>query len=64
MSESPETIADQITDNETEVKASESMSNGIATLLGSVVKEMDKTVLETQRSQDDLGKEIERLVAG
>ena len=37
---------------------------GIASLLAPVILDMDKAITATQQSQDELGKEIERLVAG
>jgi hypothetical protein len=39
-------------------------TDGLSAILGPVVLEVDKAILATQNSQDDLGKEIERLVAG
>ncbi|KAI7858563.1 hypothetical protein BDC45DRAFT_531746 [Circinella umbellata] len=36
---------------------------GIASLLTPVILDMDKAITATQQSQDELGKEIERLVA-
>ncbi|KAI8883880.1 hypothetical protein K501DRAFT_248807 [Backusella circina FSU 941] len=38
-------------------------ADGLSAILGPVVLQVDKAILATQNSQDDLGKEIERLVA-
>ena len=37
---------------------------GITSLLAPVMVDMDKAIAATQQSQEELGKEIERLVAG
>ncbi|KAI8138050.1 hypothetical protein BJV82DRAFT_673990 [Fennellomyces sp. T-0311] len=40
-----------------------SSEQGITLLLAPVVADMDKAIAATQQSQEELGKEIERLVA-
>lgn len=40
------------------------MAQGIASLLTPVVTDMDKAIVSAQKSQEDLGKEIERLITG
>jgi heat shock protein HspQ len=42
----------------------DNFSKDIKTLLGPVVMDIDKNMIATQQSQQDLGQEIERLVAG
>ncbi|SAM07574.1 hypothetical protein [Absidia glauca] len=39
-------------------------SEDIKSLLGPVVMDMDKNMIATQQSQQDLGQEIDRLIAG
>lgn len=39
-------------------------SKDIKSLLGPVVMDMDKNMIATQQSQQDLGQEIDRLIAG
>lgn len=39
-------------------------TQGFNTILGPAVLEIDQAIVQVQKSQDDLGKEIERLVAG
>ncbi|KAG0182996.1 hypothetical protein DFQ29_000807 [Apophysomyces sp. BC1021] len=67
MTDSTGSATDRIPDNEAAMATSnplpETMSSGISSLLGSVAMDMDKAILETQQSQDNLGKEIERLIA-
>ncbi|GAA5800376.1 hypothetical protein HPULCUR_005805 [Helicostylum pulchrum] len=40
------------------------LTQGFNTILGPAVLEIDQAIVQVQKSQDDLGKEIERLVAG
>lgn len=40
------------------------LSQGFNTIIGPAVLEIDQAIGQVQKSQDDLGKEIERLVAG
>lgn len=40
------------------------LTQGFNTILGPAVLEIDSAIMTVQKSQDDLGKEIERLVAG
>ncbi|GAA5815355.1 hypothetical protein MFLAVUS_008862 [Mucor flavus] len=39
------------------------LTQGFNTILGPAVLEIDQAIVQVQKSQDDLGKEIERLVA-
>ncbi|KAI8087251.1 hypothetical protein BDF21DRAFT_460901 [Thamnidium elegans] len=39
------------------------LTQGFNTILGPAVLEIDQAIIQVQKSQDDLGKEIERLVA-
>jgi hypothetical protein len=41
-----------------------SLAQGFNSILGPAVIEIDQAIFSVQKSQDDLGKEIERLVAG
>lgn len=40
------------------------LTQGFNSILGPAVLEIDQAIVTVQKSQDDLGKEIERLVAG
>lgn len=40
------------------------LAQGFNSILGPAVLEIDKAMVSVQKSQADLGKEIERLVAG
>lgn len=48
----------------TDETTQQSMAQGIASLLTPVVTDMDKAIVSAQKSQEDLGKEIERLITG
>ncbi|ORZ02662.1 hypothetical protein BCR43DRAFT_481937 [Syncephalastrum racemosum] len=53
-------------DFSTAAEANQSADNvvqGITALLGPVVFDMDKAIIAAKQSQNDLGKEIERLIA-
>ncbi|ORX45328.1 hypothetical protein DM01DRAFT_1340138 [Hesseltinella vesiculosa] len=41
----------------------ETLANDISNLLGPIVIEMDKNIVATQQSQQELSQEIERLIA-
>lgn len=40
------------------------LSQGFNSILGPAVTEIDQAIISVQKSQENLGKEIERLVAG
>ncbi|KAF7723235.1 hypothetical protein EC973_002173 [Apophysomyces ossiformis] len=64
MADSTERASDVVADNEQTAEITGNhLSNGISSLLGSVVTDMDNAIVQTQHSQDELGKEIERLLA-
>ncbi|KAJ8657201.1 hypothetical protein O0I10_007017 [Lichtheimia ornata] len=46
----------------TDETTQQSMAQGIASLLTPVVTDMDKAIVSAQKSQEGLGKEIERLI--
>lgn len=47
-----------------ETPLSEAMTKGIMAMLGPVVMDMDKAIIATQKSQNDLSNEIGQLLQG
>ncbi|KAI7863764.1 hypothetical protein BDF14DRAFT_1840826 [Spinellus fusiger] len=47
---------------ETGIDSQERVSHGVGSFLGSVLCDIDKSVIAVHQSQDELGKEIERIV--
>ncbi|OAD66635.1 hypothetical protein PHYBLDRAFT_189219 [Phycomyces blakesleeanus NRRL 1555(-)] len=55
-------VANKVEPNE-EPDQSNILPRGISSLLGPVLCDIDKSVVAAHQSQEDLGKEIERLIA-
>ncbi|KAI9016469.1 hypothetical protein CLU79DRAFT_837510 [Phycomyces nitens] len=63
MSEQESPVVTDIESNEESVQPT-TLHRGIGSLLGPVLCDIDKSVVAAHQSQQDLGKEIERLIAG